>query len=89
VRSHSLVGWVERSETQQQIFSARINSGNIVEQNCFTLVTYNRRCFLCEPENINLLRDSFKRVMSKHPFTIDAVVSLPNYLHCLWILRIK
>ncbi len=32
-RSHdrSLVGWVERSEAQQQIFSAMINSCNIAE----------------------------------------------------------
>jgi putative transposase len=47
------------------------------------------RSFLCEPENLDLLRDCFKRVMNKHPFKIDAIVILPNHLHCLWILRIK
>ena len=51
-----------------------------------TLVTHNRRTFLCEPENIELLRDSFKRVMGKHPFKIDAIAILPNHLHCLWKL---
>ncbi len=35
----------------------------------FTLVTHNRRPILCEPENIDLLRDSFKRVLEQHPFT--------------------
>ena len=34
----------------------------------FTLVTHNRRSILCEPENIDLLRDSFKRVVAEHPF---------------------
>ena len=44
----------------------------------FTLVTHNRRSFLCEAENIALLRDSFRRVMEKHPFVIDAIVILPK-----------
>ncbi len=33
-----------------------------------------------------MLRDSFKRVKQKHPFIIDAIVILPNHLHCLWTL---
>jgi putative transposase len=52
----------------------------------FTLVTHNPNPILCEPENINLLRNSFKRVIIKHPFTIDAIVILPDHLHCLWTL---
>ena len=32
----------------------------------FTLVTHDRRPFLCEPENINLLRDSFRQVQRQH-----------------------
>lgn len=52
----------------------------------FTIVTHNRRPILWQPENINLLRDSFKRVITKHPFTIDAIVILPDHLHCLWTL---
>ncbi|EAZ91247.1 REP-associated tyrosine transposase [Crocosphaera chwakensis] len=52
----------------------------------FTLVTHNRRSFLCEAENIVLLRDSFRRVIEKHPFIIDAIVILPNHLHCIWTL---
>jgi putative transposase len=53
----------------------------------FTLVTHNRRPILCEPENINLLRDSFKRVIQQHPFVIDAIVILPEHLHCLYPLQ--
>ena len=52
----------------------------------FTLVTHNRRPILCEPENINLLRDSFRQVQRQHPFKIDAIVILPDHLHCIWTL---
>jgi putative transposase len=52
----------------------------------FTIVTHNRCPILCQPENINLLRDSFKRAIAKHPFTINAIVILPDHLHCLWTL---
>lgn len=52
----------------------------------FTLVTHHRRKFLCEPENISLLRESFRYVMERHPFKIDAIVILPDHLHCLWTL---
>jgi len=36
--------------------------------------------------NVSLLRESFKHVMQKHPFTIDAFVLLPDHLHCLCTL---
>ena len=52
----------------------------------FTLVTHNRRQFLCQPENISLLRESFRYVMQRHPFKIDAIVILPEHLHCIWTL---
>jgi putative transposase len=52
----------------------------------FTLVTHNRRKILCQSENIDLLRKSFRYVMQKHPFKIDAIVILPDHLHCIWTL---
>jgi len=52
----------------------------------FTLVTYRRRPILCTPETIALLRTAFSTVKERHPFTIDAVVILPDHLHCLWTL---
>jgi putative transposase len=54
----------------------------------FTVVTHNRRPFLCIPENISLLRQAFRYAMSKHPFRIDAIVILPEHLHCLWTLPV-
>ena len=51
-----------------------------------TLVTHHRRKFLCGPENISLLRESFRYVMKHHPFKINAIVILPDHLHCIWTL---
>ena len=55
----------------------------------FTVVTYNRRKILCEPENVDLLRNSFRYVMQQHPFKIDAIVILPDHLHSIWTLPEK
>ncbi|TFI51524.1 transposase [Mastigocladus laminosus UU774] len=52
----------------------------------FTVVTYNRYKFLCEPNNVSLLRNSFRYIMNQHPFKIDAIVLLPEHLHCIWTL---
>ena len=52
----------------------------------FTLVTRKRRKILYNPENIELLREAFKYVLDRHPFTIDAHVILPDHLHFIWTL---
>jgi len=41
---------------------------------------------LCNDENPTLLREAFKSVMDRHPFRIDAIVILPDHLHCIWTL---
>lgn len=48
-----------------------------------TLVTHNRQEIFNSPDRIALLRESFKQVKERHPFTIDAIVILPDHLHCL------
>lgn len=52
----------------------------------FTVVTYRRRPFLTEPNSVNLLREAFSVVKRHHPFRLDAIVVLPDHLHCLWTL---
>jgi len=52
----------------------------------FTVVTFRRRKFLCEPGNVELLRTALRTVKSAYPFTIDAFVLLPDHLHCIWTL---
>ncbi|MGI0481813.1 REP-associated tyrosine transposase [Geminocystis sp. CENA526] len=52
----------------------------------FTVVTYNRHPILCYPDNIQLLREAFAYAMKRYPFIIDAIVILPDHLHCIWTL---
>ena len=51
----------------------------------FTVVLANRHSSLLT-EHITGLRGAFREVMTKHPFNIDAMVVLPNHLHCIWTL---
>jgi putative transposase len=37
-------------------------------------------------DNIGLLRAAFRQTRNGHPFTIDAIVILPDHLHALWTL---
>jgi putative transposase len=37
-------------------------------------------------ENIDHLRLSFRKVKEDHPFKFEAVVVLPDHLHCIWTL---
>ena len=37
-------------------------------------------------EQITHLRQAFRYITQRHPFTIDAIVVLPDHLHCLWTL---
>jgi putative transposase len=37
-------------------------------------------------DHIDLLRHVLREIKSRHPFSIDAMVVLPEYLHCIWTL---
>ena len=52
----------------------------------FTVVTYNRQRLFEHPDTVQLLREAFHQVKQRHPFTLDAIVVLPDHLHCLWTL---
>ncbi len=52
----------------------------------FTLVTHRRFPVFRHAENIDILRQSFRRVIQSYPFTVDAIVILPDHLHCIWTL---
>jgi putative transposase len=52
----------------------------------FTVVTHQRhKLFTCDV-SIDLLRHAFRKVMKKYPFSIDAIVILPDHIHCIWTL---
>ncbi len=52
----------------------------------FTLVTKNRRNLFVNHVMIDVLRDAFRMVKLKRPFEIDAIVVLPDHIHCVWTL---
>lgn len=37
-------------------------------------------------DKIDTLRSTFRSVQTAHPFRIDAIVILPEHLHCIWTL---
>jgi len=47
----------------------------------FTLVTHGRQKLFDRQNNIDRLRDAFRHVKKKRPFSIDAIVILPDHLH--------
>ena len=82
-----------RYETQQKLAKsntriimqyrrAKISGGTYF----FTVVTYNRGKILCIPDNVDLLREGFRKILVRHPFKIDAIVVMPDHLHCIWTL---
>lgn len=50
----------------------------------FTVVTHNRAPLFTSEERVEILRDSFRKIMATRPFQIDAMVILPDHLHCIW-----
>jgi putative transposase len=48
-----------------------------------TLLERHRRLLV---ENIDELRAAFHSVQQRRPFRIDAIVVLPDHLHCIWTL---
>ncbi|MGZ8532246.1 MAG: REP-associated tyrosine transposase [Candidatus Binatia bacterium] len=51
----------------------------------FTVNLLDRRSNLLT-ERIDLLRQAFRTVRARHPFTLDAIVIQPDHLHAIWIL---
>jgi putative transposase len=50
----------------------------------FTIVTCNRVPFFSEKKHVEALGQAFRQVMVTRPFQIDAIVVLPEHLHCIW-----
>jgi putative transposase len=52
----------------------------------FTLVSWQRRPVLCNPDIRASLREAITTVRAIHPFAVVAMVLLPDHLHCVWEL---
>ena len=50
----------------------------------FTVVTLDRTPVFINESRIEALRQAFRKVMAARPFQIDAMVVLPEHLHCIW-----
>ena len=51
----------------------------------FTVTLHDRRQRYLT-DHVDLLREAFRVVMARKPFTIDAIVILSEHLHCIWTL---
>ena len=52
----------------------------------FTVVTADRKPLFAEEKNIAALREAFRAIRLRRPFTLDAAGVLPDHLHCIWTL---
>jgi putative transposase len=52
----------------------------------FTIVTFQRQLIFHDPIAVDVLRSAFRDGMARMPFQIDAIVVLPEHIHCLWTL---
>lgn len=51
----------------------------------FTVTLRNRQSDILV-RHVELLREAFRSLKKQHPFTIDAIVILPDHLHTIWTL---
>jgi putative transposase len=52
----------------------------------FTVVTHDRIPLVHCEERVALLRKAFRKAKAARPFAVDAMVVLPEHLHCIWRL---
>jgi len=52
----------------------------------FTVVAHRRRPILCDDAVRIALRQAIERVRVRLPFVTDAMVLMPDHLHCIWTL---
>ena len=50
----------------------------------FTVVTHNRAPIFINEWRVEVMRQALRKVMVVRPFQIDAIVVLPEHLHCIW-----
>ncbi len=52
----------------------------------FTVVTEGRRPVFVSDDVVEVLRCAFRSVRKSRPFQIEAMVVMPDHLHCIWTL---
>ena len=64
----------------------RYRRANIPNATYFFTVNLAERKESLLTENIDVLRAVMRKVKQNHPFTIEAIVVLPDHLHAIWTL---
>jgi putative transposase len=54
----------------------------------FTVVTFGRRKILTQDISRQLLSKAFAEVKTQYPFSVEALVLLPDHLHAIWTLPV-
>jgi putative transposase len=83
------VGWVEQSETHHQLKNKKMTEyrrHRFQGGTYFFTVNLADRSQTLLTDHIEILRESFRTVKQKHPFTMEAIVILPEHLHTIWTL---
>jgi putative transposase len=52
----------------------------------FTVNTYQRQRLLMQAIFVEAVKQNIAEVQQGMPFSIDAIVLLPDHLHCIWTL---
>jgi len=52
----------------------------------FTIITYMRCPIFSDESAVHLFNDSLFQIKRKYPFTLDAIVILPDHIHTIWTL---
>ncbi|GAB6043530.1 REP-associated tyrosine transposase [Endothiovibrio diazotrophicus] len=52
----------------------------------FTVVTHQRRPFLCTDSARRCLREAVVECRGRYPFSVEGWVLMPQHLHCVWSL---
>ena len=52
----------------------------------FTLVVHRRRDLFSDPVAVAVLGSVFRRCLRRYPFSVNAIVLLPDHLHTIWTL---
>ena len=52
----------------------------------FTLVVHERHSLFADPAAVALLGSVYRRCLMRWPFTVNAIVLLPDHLHAIWSL---
>jgi putative transposase len=82
MRKGSETDSTQKNHLKMRYRRARLKGGTYF----FTVVTHKRVKIFTQSDNVELLRQAFRKVIKRHPFKVDAFVLLPDHLHCIWTL---